>query len=183
MSQEYSPSQLPILNFAKASAQLEGVVALQSMERLRSESLEGSEAQQVHFSALGALVDDAAGVPEPWVHLQGEAVLKVTCQRCLAPMDLDVAFERDFRFVATEALAEVEDEESEEDVLVLSREFNLLQLVEDELLMAVSPVPMHETCPVPPKLQAVDAEFDAAAGSEAPHPFAALQALKDKGLG
>jgi uncharacterized protein len=183
MSQEYSPRQLPILNFAKASAQLEGAVPLESMERLRTESLEGSHTAPVHFSALGALVDDAAGVPEPWVHLQGDAVLKVTCQRCLAPMDLHVAFERDFRFVASEALAEVEDEESDEDVLVLSREFDLLQLVEDELLMAVAPVPMHETCPVPPKLQAADAGFDDAAGSEAPHPFAALQALKDKGLG
>jgi uncharacterized protein len=183
MSQEYSPSQLPVLNFAKASAQLEGAVALESMERLRLESLVVVGTDQVHFSALGALVEDAAGLPEPWLHLQGDAVLKVTCQRCLAPMDLEVAFERDFRFVASEALAEVEDEESEEDVLVLSREFNLLQLVEDELLMAVSPVPMHETCPVPPKLQAVDAGFEDATGSEAPHPFAALQALKDKGLG
>lgn len=183
MSQEYSPSQLPILNFAKASAQLEGSVALQSMERLRAESLEGSDAELVHFSALGALVDDAAGVSEPWVHLQGNAVLKVICQRCLAPMDLAVAFERDFRFVATEALAEVEDEESDEDVLVLSREFNLLQLVEDELLMAVSPVPMHEVCPVPPKLQTADAGFDEAGSSEAPHPFAALQALKKKDVG
>jgi uncharacterized protein len=183
MSQEYSPSRLPILNFAKASAQLEGAVPLQRMERLYSESLEGSDATPVHFSARGALVEDAAGVPEPWVHLQGKTVLKVTCQRCLAPMDLGVAFERDFRFVANEALAEVEDEESEEDVLVLSREFNLLQLVEDELLMAVALVPMHETCPVPPKLQAADAGFDAAAGSDAPHPFAALQSLKDKGVG
>lgn len=181
MSQEYSPSQLPILNFAKASARLEGAVALQSMERLQAESLENLAPEQVHFSAQGALVDDAAGVPEPWVHLQGNAVLKVTCQRCLAPMDLDVAFERDFRFVASEALAEVEDEESDEDVLVLSREFNLLELVEDELIMAMSPVPMHEVCPVPPKLQAADAGFDDAAGSEAPHPFAALQALKNKG--
>jgi uncharacterized protein len=183
MSHEYSPQQLPILNFAKASAALEGTAALQEMERLSAESLSVDAGDQVHFSALGSLVDDAAGVAEPWLHLQGRAVLKVTCQRCLAAMDLEVAFQRDFRFVASEALAEVEDEESEEDVLVLSREFNLLQLVEDELIMSISSVPMHETCPVPPKLQAADAGFDDLAGGEALNPFAALQALKDKGLG
>lgn len=183
MSHEYSPKQLPILNFANASAELEGAVPLQDMERLSAESLEVLATDQALFSALGSLVEDAAGVAEPWVHLQGRTVLKVTCQRCLAVMDLEVAFQRDFRFVASEALAEVEDEESEEDVLVLSREFDLLQLVEDELIMSIAPVPMHATCPVAPKLEAADAGFEDAAGDASPHPFAALQALKDKGIG
>ena len=66
---------------------------------------------------------------------------------------------------------------SEEDVLVLSREFNLLELVEDELLMSVPPVPKHEECPAPVKLQAADADF-VDAPVEKPNPFAVLQQLK-----
>ena len=84
-----------------------------------------------------------------------------------------LAFERDFRFVANEALAAAEDEESEEDVLVFARQFDLLDLVEDELLMAMPLVPMHETCPVTPRFSVADADFDAAA-SQSAKPFAVL---------
>jgi uncharacterized protein len=88
--------------------------------------------------------------------------------------------ERAFRFVASEEQAELEDEESEEDVLVLSRDFNLLELIEDELLMALPVVPKHEVCPAPVKLQAQDADFDEAAPEQKPNPFAILQQLKNK---
>jgi len=64
---------------------------------------------------------------------------------------------------------------------VLSRDFNLLELIEDELLMALPVVPKHETCPAPVKLQAQDADFDAAApAAQKPNPFAILEQLKNK---
>jgi uncharacterized protein len=67
-------------------------------------------------------------------------------------------------------------------VLVLAKTFNLLELVEDELLMAMPPVAKHDVCPKAVKLQAVDADF-AEEPTEKPNPFAVLQQLKDKGLG
>ena len=91
-------------------------------------------------------------------------------------------FARDFRFVASEAIAEQEDEESEEDVLVTSKAFDLLELIEDELLMAAPLVPMHTVCPQPLKLQAVDPEF-VELPQDKPNPFAVLQQLKKKGPG
>jgi uncharacterized protein len=103
----------------------------------------------------------------------------MTCQRCLGPVDVDISAQRSFRFVASEAVAEVEDEESEEDVLVLSRDFDLLGLMEDELLMALPPVPKHDVCPVHVVLEAKDADF--VEESEAkPNPFAVLGQLKKK---
>ncbi len=45
-------------------------------------------------------------------------------------------WKRSFRFVADEATAEALDEECDEDLLALSREFDLRELIEDELLMA-----------------------------------------------
>lgn len=57
--------------------------------------------------------------------------------------------DRSFRFVPDEETAELEDDDSDEDVLALSSEFNLLELIEDELLMEVPVVPRHEVCPVP----------------------------------
>lgn len=182
MTYEYSANSLNIPTFAKSEGQLKGQVPLAQMPRLREETQGTADTVAVHFDAQGAIRADAAGVDEPWVHLTGKTTLTMTCQRCLTPVDVEIHFTRDFRFVATEALAEIEDEESEEDVLVLSREFNLVDLVEDELLMSIPPVPKHETCPQSVKLEAVDPDFDATA-EEKPNPFAALQKLKDKGLG
>jgi uncharacterized protein len=98
----------------------------------------------------------------------------------MGPVDVELDFAREFRFVASEELATVEDEESEEDVLVLSKAFNLLELIEDELLMSMPPTPKHDVCPQPVKLRAVDANFVEEA-AEKPNPFAMLQQLKDKG--
>ncbi len=177
MKHEYSPRSLPVKAFAQAGGDLEASLPLVEFERLREESLGPVEGDNVVFSAQGEMREDAAEQAEPWVHLSGSTVLNMTCQRCLGVVAVDIDFERSFRFVANEALAEVEDEESEEDVLVLSREFSLVELVEDELLMSIPAVPKHEQCPVTVKLAAADADFlDAPA--EKPNPFAMLQQLK-----
>ncbi len=174
---EFSPRSLSVKAFAQAGADLESAVPLADLERLRGESLGALDGVMVTFAAQGEMREDAAGQDEPWIHLSGATTLNMTCQRCLGPVAVDVEFERSFRFVANEALAEVEDEESEEDVLVISREFNLLELVEDELLMAVPPVPKHEVCPTALKLAAADADF-VDAPADKPNPFAVLQQLK-----
>jgi len=54
---------------------------------------------------------------------------------------VNLLVDRDFRFVPDEATAMAEDDEAEEDLLVLSGEFDLLALVEDELLMDLPLVP------------------------------------------
>ena len=182
MKHEYSAERLNIVAFAKAAGALEGAIPLVNMPRLAEESLGGADAVQVRYAAQGSMRADAAGVDEPWLHLRGASTLTLTCQRCLTPVEVEVSFERDFRFVASEELAEIEDEESEEDVLVQSKDFHVLDLVEDELLMVIPPVPKHGTCPQPVKLEAVDPDFEVEADLK-PNPFAVLQKLKDKGLG
>jgi uncharacterized protein len=85
-----------------------------------------------------------------------------------------------YRFVASEDIAMAEDDQSEEDLLVMEPQFNLLAVLEDELLMALPLVPMHEECPVAPKLQAGDIAEPDEAGEpgEKPNPFAMLAQLK-----
>ena len=86
--------------------------------------------------------------------------------------------------------------ESDEDVLPLARHINLLELLEDELIMAQPLVPRHEVCPtdvealmhderetpVPGAPAPAAAQSDVADAPESagqkPHPFAALAALK-----
>jgi uncharacterized protein len=49
-------------------------------------------------------------------------------------------------------------------------------LVEDELLMALPMVPMHDTCP-----ESIQTQYESPHFEDKPHPFAALARLKEKG--
>lgn len=114
-------------------------------------------------------------VPEQlWLHLEARTQLPQTCQRCLGVYAQPVEVDRWFRFVADEAMAEAEDDDCEEDLLVMAPRFDLLRLIEDELLMALPLVPMHPVCPKPVSLSSAEG----GAVPERPNPFAALEALK-----
>lgn len=179
MKQIYDAQHLNIEAFAKASGTLSGTEALARFERLLDEA-QGAGAQNlVSFTATGVMRPDGAVGEQVWLALTAEVALPQTCQRCLGPVDVPVSFEREFRFVASEAVAAVEDEESEEDVLVVSRDFDLLELVEDELLMALPVVPKHEVCPGNVKLQVADSDF-VEESQEKPNPFAVLEQLKKR---
>jgi len=170
---------LNIVAFAKNQGTVAGEEPLSRFVRLLEQSQGLGGETLVAYEVQADMRPDAAGGEEPWLHLAAQATVTLVCQRCLGPVDEVISFERDFRFVASEALAEVEDEESEEDVLVISKSFDLLELVEDELLMATPLVSKHATCPKPVKLQAADPEF-ADVPHEKPNPFAVLQQLKKK---
>ena len=102
----------------------------------------------------------------------------MVCQRCMGPISIPIAIDREFRFVANEEDAAAQDDGSEEDLLVLSREFNLHELIEDELLMGLPLIPRHDVCPTAVKLEAVDPDFEANTASK-PNPFAVLAKLQD----
>ena len=84
---------------------------------------------------------------QPWLHLSIHTEVARHCQRCLQPMVLPVAVDRDYRFVADEATASAQDEDSLEDVLVWDKHFDLHALLEDEILLDLPLIPMHEVCP------------------------------------
>ena len=178
MSKEFQAQRLDVKAFAEEGGQLDGQVALDHFERLMAESQGRGAANTLTWSAQGELRNPRHVHPEVWLHLQADVVLPLTCQRCLAPVDVPVAVDRSFRFVVDEATAEAEDDASDEDLLVISRSFDLLALVEDELLMDMPVVPRHEQCPEPVKLSAEDPGFEDAA--ERPHPFAVLGKLKGR---
>lgn len=180
MKHDYDAEHLNIAAFARASGAWDGEARLAQFARLMEETRGQGGDMAVRYVVRGEMRGGGAGVEEAWLHLAAQAVLPLTCQRCLGSVEVPVAFEREFRFVATEELAAVEDEESEEDVLVLSRDFNVLALVEDELLMELPVAPKHSVCPVPVKLQAADPNF-VDEPTEKPNPFAVLQQLKKKG--
>ena len=177
MSKEIAARRLDIKAFAEEGAELRGEQRLREHGRLLAETQGRGAESTVGWTASGEIRNPLHVQPEVWLHLQATAVLPLTCQRCLGPVDVTVAVDRSFRFVSDEEAAAAQDEESDEDVLALSRTFDLVELVEDELLMELPLAPRHETCPVPVKLVVADAEFDSVV-TPRENPFAALGKLK-----
>lgn len=176
MTKEFAARRLDVKSFAEEGAALSGESPVQQHARLMAETQGRGGQEPVRWSASGEIRNRHHVQPEIWVHLKAQVALPLTCQRCLEPVEVPVSVERSFRFVSDEEMAAAQDDQSEEDVLALSRSFDLVELVEDELLMEIPLAPRHETCP-PVKLALADASFESAAGRQE-NPFASLGRLK-----
>jgi uncharacterized protein len=179
MSKDFAARRLDVKGFAQEAGVLHGHEPMRNLTRLLAEAQGRGADAPVNWVAEGELRNPGHVNPEIWLHLRADAVLALTCQRCLTEVDVAVAVDRRFRFAPDEEAAAAEDEEAEEDVLALSRSFDLLGLVEDEMLMEMPLAPRHEACPVPVKLAVEDEDFEAAA-AQRENPFALLEALKGR---
>lgn len=179
MTKEYSADRLDAKAFVQASARLEGCNSLLKYERLALEAKGLHPDLRVNWEARGELRPAAGdvGAPQLWMLVKAHATFPMQCQRCLQAVDMPLDVERWFRFVADEATAEALDDDSEEDLLAISREFSLHELIEDELLMSLPPVPMHDECPAHVPMSAVDEGYEEAEAAR-PNPFAALAAVR-----
>ncbi len=171
--------KLDIAGFAAEEGVLAAVDLVATYPRLVAELADPGDGIAVHWEANGAQRPGASGALVPWLHLTARTAVPLVCQRCLTPVDTELEVDRWFRFVADEATAEAEDDDSEEDLLVTSRDFNLRELVEDELLMEIPVTPVHAVCPVPVKLSVADADFEESEAAK-PNPFAVLGALRPR---
>jgi uncharacterized protein len=176
------PKSLDIQTFSASGAVLQGTELLTGFERILPEEEASAQANQVVSWCLKGAVRLNSGVPQHWLHLEVSMPLQRVCQRCLEPIDLIVSFEREFRLVASEALAEKEEGDVDEDLLVLSKHFNVHELIEDELLMSMPIAPMHTKCPYRLNYAPQDTEFDQQQ-AEMPHPFAVLAQSRPKKAG
>lgn len=197
-SRVFLPEKLDVKAFIEDAAQLAGELPVTDMPRLASSaSAEALVASMpaIRWQAVGRPVPQRVGAPELWLDLEAEAHLDMECQRCLHPVREHLVVSRSIRFARDEAEAARLDADSDDDVLAVSRQFHLLELIEDELIMAQPIVPRHNECPtdvvalmqdesetpVPGGAAAQDQPAEAA--PEKPHPFAALAALKKRSEG
>ncbi len=177
MENQFAPTRLDVKALALSAGEISGHDLLSRYERL-AEDLQGHGPDlALNWRVRGESRLGATGKTESWLHLSVETALPLVCQRCMGPISIPVAIEREFRFVASEEEAAAQDDDSEEDLLVLSREFNLAELIEDELLMGLPLIPRHDVCPTSVKLAAVDADFEASSAAK-PNAFAVLAKLQ-----
>jgi uncharacterized protein len=155
------PATIDPIQLAERGAHLAGSLPLHGMARL-----------------LPALLDDAGDVSVEISFQRGDnadlvvlhgsirARVRVRCQRCLAPMDLDLVCEP--RLVFMRGMTGDRDTGDADDVLDADRPVLVKELIEDELLLALPMIPMHE-------LDACPARGYTVAGRGKKSPFAALQ--------
>jgi uncharacterized protein len=181
MATRLLPNSLDLRHLAQSGDTVSGEGAMALFPRLAAEAAD-AEPRQVRWSARAewrrAVAAPGMGAAQPpvlWLHLNASTELPLTCQRCLTPVTESLAVDRWFRFVADEATAAAEDEDSDEDVLVFEPAFNLSDLIEDELIMAQPLVPMHGQCPTVLPTSAGPVIED---GPAKPNPFAMLQQIK-----
>ncbi|CAH2796639.1 MAG: FIG01269488: protein, clustered with ribosomal protein L32p [uncultured Paraburkholderia sp.] len=103
------------------------------------------------------------------------------CQRCMTPYLQALNVDATYRIVNNEAEAEEFPlDEDEVEVIVGSKHFDLVDLIEEELLLSLPLVPKHEVCPKVHEslLSGADGTKGVGDEPERPNPFAALESLK-----
>ncbi len=158
---------------ARLGHEQSGEATLASFSRL----LDGLPAQAESL-VQWSLVGQTDSLQRRFITLRADATVRLVCQRCLSEFELPLHVETRLQLVETEA--EIEAEETGEDdpdaldQVLGSSFFDVLSLVEDELILALPYVPKHEVCPSLPK------ELDSSEGGDTgrPSPFAVLAKLK-----
>lgn len=154
--------------FCRLKERREGTVAVADLPRLAKESADQSGA--VSWSLQGG--SSRQGHPQLTLVVSG--AVRLMCQRCLTPFEFAIASESTLVLAPDEGSADEIDAQLADDaveVIVGSRSFDIMQVVEDEALLTIPLSPKHEVCP--DQLAA-----SAAKDVEKTSPFAVLKNLK-----
>lgn len=175
--QQGSTQYIDSFGLIRTQGMVQGEAPIASLERLVSDLPDQPEDGKVAWSVRGST--DLAG--RNWLHVGIEASPVLLCQRCMQPFVYPVKVENALQVVKSDAELDALEarEEDQEDVterIVGSQRLVVLELVEDELILALPYVPKHEVCPSLPDALADtgDDEDDDAPRS----PFAMLGELK-----
>ncbi|WP_342612448.1 DUF177 domain-containing protein [Burkholderia ambifaria] len=194
------PHAVDLFEFARSGRQAAGAVRLSQLPRMLNEVPVDAPDRDTVFTwqAEGftqkELQDDGADGQQPYLRLAVHGHAWLTCQRCMTPYGETFDVDMTYRVVATEEEAEefpLDDDEA--DVIVGTRQFDLVDLIEEELLLSLPLVPKHEVCPAVheslvsgvsgPSEEADDESAEDEDEGKRPNPFAVLQALKKDGDG
>jgi uncharacterized protein len=125
------------MQFARDRRSISGSVDIDRLPRIAAA---GASSVRLAYS-IGGFVN-ALGFPSFHVRVDGNIAL--TCQRCLEPVAVDVAINRDLEL--RETLEEVEGADDEVDRLLAVKAMDAAVVVEDEVLLDMPMVARHEAC-------------------------------------
>ena len=160
------PAVVDVWRMVTAKRYLEGTLPLSGFDRLRS-SLTDTEGECRFSLEFGRDAMD-----QPFVEVRAEADLPLLCQRTLERYLQPVQVVQRLGLITSEAQEDSLPEGMEPLLVGESAEVRPIDLVEDELILAVPVVPMNPDSTLPDAVRAPDEE-------DKPNPFGVLAGLKD----
>ncbi|WP_423192177.1 YceD family protein [Cupriavidus sp. H18C2] len=181
--------------FCRKGGSVAGEVPVRDLPRILAETAADAPAstrdEAFAYTLAGFAREEAAepGAPAAqrlFVEVTVNGRVWLDCQRCLGVYAEPIATKMCFEVVASEAAAdEAPMDDDELDVIVGSKKFSALELIEDEVLLALPTAPKHVVCPTVHEslVTGADGEVEPEAAPEEekrPSPFAALAGLKTR---
>ncbi|WP_026075788.1 YceD family protein [Noviherbaspirillum massiliense] len=155
--------------FCRLKERLEGETLVADLPRLAKESVDRSG--RIMWSLQGGT--NSEGHAQLILDVSG--TVRLLCQRCLTPLDFNIASKSMLLLAKDEASADELDASLDDDdaseVIVGSKAFNVADLIEDEALLALPQAPKHEACSGQP-IQNAPEEMEKVS------PFAVLKKLR-----
>jgi uncharacterized protein len=164
---------------APQSYQGTGFLTMGDMPRLAKEASSLNPGDGFAWQMETHFEDSPGSESRQILELALKGCLHLVCQRCLQDCAVNLDEKRRFVFVATEAEADnypLEDEEQEP--LVASQHFNLLETIEDEVLLSLPLIPKHPEGFCEPHATVFGLEDEDEGSDERENPFNILKNMK-----
>lgn len=154
------------LNYAMSARERSGEVLVKALDPRVTSSLSDIEGK-IRYHVRGS----RDGMLRPTLTLRISLSTSLACQRCLGLIAYNLEINAVLTFFKDEAALETAEQINPEiDGVLLVEEFDLLALIEDEILMALPMSPKHKICP-----NDILAEIN----KDKPNPFTVLLNLKN----
>ncbi|MDO8713725.1 MAG: DUF177 domain-containing protein [Polynucleobacter sp.] len=175
------PSALRRIDFcAPQSYKGVGFLEITALPRVAEEASSIEPGDGFYWQIKTHFADSLGSEPRQTLELEVKGRIHLVCQSCLQDCGLDLAQESRFLMVASEAEADafpIEDDQQEP--LVASQHFDLLSLIEDEILLSIPLIPKHPEGACQPHASSFGEGGEAAEASEKPqNPFNILKNMK-----
>ena len=164
---------------APQSYQGAGFLTMTDMPRLAKEASSVNPGDGIAWQMETHFENSPGSEPRQILDLTLKGRLHLVCQRCLQDCAVNLDEKRRFILVATEAEADdypLEDEEQEP--LVASQHFNLLETIEDEVLLSLPFIPKHPEGFCEPHATVFGLEDEDERSDERENPFKVLKNMK-----
>ena len=164
---------------APQSYQGAGFLTMTDMPRLAKEASSVNPGDGFAWQMETHFENSPGSEPRQILDLTLKGRLHLVCQRCLQDCAVNLDEKRRFILVATEAEADdypLEDEEQEP--LVASQHFNLLETIEDEVLLSLPFIPKHPEGFCEPHATVFGLEDEDEGADERENPFNVLKNMK-----
>ena len=172
-SHGHLPATIDPIQLAERGARLTGTLPLKGMSRLAQNCLDESAEVFIDLS-----FERSVGEKVLLMHGSLRVRLRTQCQRCLEDMDLGLEASPNLVLLRPSAAQDIGGDDV--DSLVADKPVSLSSLVEDELLLALPMVPVHEVNQCPARKFVADkasTQIRKVKGKKK-NPFAVLSAMK-----